>query len=201
MGWDLERLSLVRTNAVEPVTQWSYRPAAAVSLARKSACARTLSVPRRLWGKSIAGQGWHAPLQLIRNPRITRPEVAARNRSARLPDTEHVGELSRPLPSGTTTACGGWTVSAAAGRRGRPVSQLTDCAVQVLIAAITVTTIRDGRISIAGACREWSKMEAAVDRPRERKSPNRKRAVPAADTAGSGRYRSAALRRRYSATR
>jgi hypothetical protein len=73
--------------------------------------------------------------------------------------------------------------------------------VKVLIAAITVTTIRDGRTSIVGACREWTKLEAAVDRPRERKSPNRKRAVPAADPAGSGRCRSVAPRRRCSATR
>jgi hypothetical protein len=64
--------------------QWSYRPAAAVSLAGKSVGA----VPRPLSGKSIAGQGWHAPLQLIRKTRITQAEVVARNRSARLPNPE-----------------------------------------------------------------------------------------------------------------
>ena len=50
---------------------------------------------------------------------------------------------------------------------------LTNCAVKVLIAAITVTMIRDGRTSIAGACRAWTKLEAADDRPRERKGTNR----------------------------
>jgi hypothetical protein len=42
---------------------------------------------------SIAGQGWHIPLQLTRKTRITQTEVVARNRFARLPDTEYVGEL------------------------------------------------------------------------------------------------------------
>ena len=55
---------------------------------------------------------------------------------------------------------------------------------KVLIAAIPVTTIRDVRKSVVGAGREWTKMKSAVDRPRERKSTNRKRAVPAADTDG-----------------
>jgi len=41
--------------------------------------------------------------------------------------------------------------------------------VKVLIAAITVTTIRDARTSNAGAGREWAKPESAVDRPRERR--------------------------------
>ena len=182
------------------MTQRSYRPAAAVSHAGKSACARTLPHWRRLSSDSIAIHRLHAPPQLTRFSRITQAGVGARNRSARLPATAYVGALSRPLPSGTTTACGGWTASGAASRRGRPVP-LHNCAVKVLIAAITVTTIRDGRISDAGACREWTKLEAAVDRPRERKSRNRKRAVPAADPAGSGRCRSAALQRRYSATR
>ena len=193
-----KQFSFVRSNAVEPMTQWSCRPAAAVSLAGKSACAHTLSLPRRLLGHSHAGQGRHAPFQLTRITRITQTEVVARNRSTRLPDTEYVGELSRPLPSGTTTAFGGWTAAGAASRRGRPDSPCTNCAVKVLIAAIRVTTIREGRISIAGACREWTKLTAAVDRPRERTSPSRKRAVPAADPAGSGRCRSAAPRRRYS---
>ena len=169
------------------MTPWSYRPAAAVSLAGKSACAHTRSLPRRLLGHSHAGQGRHAPFQLTRITRITQTEVVARNRSTRLPDTEYVGELSRPLPSGTTTAFGGWTASGAASRRGRPDSPCTNCAVKVLIAAITVTTIRDGGISIAGACRERTKLAAAVDRPRERTSPNRKRAVPAADRRGPQR--------------
>jgi len=42
-------------------------------------------------GSSIAGQGWHAPLWVIRTARITRTEVVATNRSARLPDTEYLG--------------------------------------------------------------------------------------------------------------
>jgi len=64
---------------------------------------------------------------------------------------------------------------------------LHNFAVKVLIAAITLITIRDDRISNGGAGRERTKPESAVDRPRERKCTNRKREVPAADPAGSDR--------------
>ncbi len=76
---------------------------------------------------------------------------------------------------------------------GRPVAYFSNYAAKVLLAAITLTTIRDDRMSKAGAGRDWTKLESAVDRPRERKSTNRKRRVPAADPAGSGRCRSAVL--------
>jgi len=64
--------------------------------------------------------------------------------------------------------------------------------VKVLIAAIKVTTIRGQRTSSGGAGRERTKLKSAGDRPRERKSTNRKRAVPAADTTAAPRYRPAA---------
>ena len=101
----------------------------------------------------------------------------------------------RPLSSGTTAAYSRWTASGAAIRRRPAGSHFTSCAVKVLRAAITVTTIRDDRISNGGAGRERTKLESAVDRPRERKSTNRKRAAPAADTDRGGRCRSAARER------
>ena len=55
----------------------------------------------------------------------------------------------------------GWTASGAASRRGRPVSRFTNFAVKVLLAAITVPTIRDDRLSKRGAGRErtrWNEL-------------------------------------------
>jgi hypothetical protein len=53
----------------------------------------------------------------------------------------------------------GWTASDAAIRRGRPVHLFTNYAAKVLLAAITVTTIRPDRISNGGAGREWAMLE------------------------------------------
>ena len=126
--------------------------------------------------------------RLVHSQSTDHPDRSRREESLRPTSGHGVRRRAlRPPPPGTTTAFSGWTASGAASRRGRPDSQCTNCAVKVLIAAITVTTIRDGRPSIAGACREWTKLAAAVDRPRERTSPNRKRAVPAADRRGPQR--------------
>ena len=88
-----------------------------------------------------------------------------------------VGALyGRCRPAGPPRRERGWTASDAATVEGGPVSglQLRDagshrgpqcgCRAGDPVAAIQVTTIRDGRITTGGACREWTKIKSAGDR-------------------------------------
>jgi hypothetical protein len=142
----------------------SSRPAAAGSRAGKSIAAHTLSLPRRLSGCANARHSRHAPLVLIRGPRIAQREDDMKNRGARLPVTARVGPLARPRPPGTTAALiRGGTVSAAA-TRARAAGRAVQLCAAVLLAAILRPVIRAAGATRVGACREWPKPKPADDR-------------------------------------
>jgi len=88
---------------------------------------------------------------------------APRTPPTRLPLRRHraLRTTRSALVRATDAYVSGWTASGAAGR-SRPAGRgPANCALQVLIAAILVTAIRADRISMAGAGREWTKLETA----------------------------------------